>query len=827
MRRAFIKSFSALLIALVLIPVFHAAAADYSDPAVTDLIITPEKPAPSSEVDFFAVIQNHGSLTSQAVSLVVDFDENIFKRIVVGDPQHCSNTGVTVNCTLSPLESGESTSIGFTGFVADNAVLGEVIPTYATVQEVGNAEDRTENNLIQTRVIIGNQVKKITTPPAGLTKNELIETKTPLDSPSDHQDVSLIDVKNDPNWTASDLYTTGLKFIIRGKEALAWTLGINNSSFDQPAIRQNYNKVLTVVNSLFIVGLLIIAGMWVFSLLIPRSMLKRVILIYGIAVVLINFAFPLNQLLIDGSNLLQQTFISGVDINHISKTPEYTDPAAIGYQNISGQIPLSSDQTINLSINDNGGNDQVTDGDVAVGRIGQNLVSLQKPNYIGTIMMPIADQDGKITDIREEAVQLRSTSDQVLTLNAQQDISLVTQQSFDPNREHSLFALLMLVSTGLAYFGMALVFIFRIIILWVLLIVSPVLFFLAIFKATRSYFINWVSVYARWLLIGPLLALGLSVIVSIWETSGLPITSSYLGGTGFGLMTNVGFYLPGSTTINTLSSTSEMMEYFLFLIMLYVPLFFAFMLTRQKVWSSAATVFSEKIGNKLTLPRQSSFNPEINQATGESSASSKPDSLFGGVKNFFQSMNKNGQGLMSLSSEPIQVGKRASSPENPASFLPEHLAVTPMKELLELSSGRSSHSRNAHQKAIESLAHPETIPSQSREHLTRVKQEINKRAEQNDPEAVRVLAEIDAVRSTTSFTSPSTPAVESGISYPAENKPESKQSMPTESKNNSFGLSKEEKEAIETLNEDEDKVEVKDAETKNDAGSKSKRKNEK
>ena len=94
----------------------------------------------------------------------------------------------------------------------------------------------------------------------------------------------------------------------------------------------------------------------------------------------------------------------------------------------------------------------------------------------------------------------------------------------------------MVLLTGVAYFAMALIFLLRIVILWALMIVSPILFLLAIFRFTRSYFYNWMEIYARWLLIGPLMALGISIVVNLWQAVGLPIDSAYPGLGEFGVL---------------------------------------------------------------------------------------------------------------------------------------------------------------------------------------------------------------------------------------------------------------------------------------------------
>ncbi len=727
-----------------------ALANDVGDPAITQFAMMPTKPAPKSEVDFIVAYQNQGAGEATNVTLVVDFEENIFKRILVGNSKECVNTGITVVCHFNSIPSGATGSIGFTGHIAENAVMRKKVITEATIMEAGNPLDKTTNNFKNFTVAIGEEVKSSLSG-AGATKlgvvtnAELLKTKEDLKKPSSKQDVSLFDVASNPNWQVSSLNTVGLKFMIRGKEALAWSLGIKDSGFRNPAIRASYSKVLTIVNSLFVIGLLVIAGMWMFSILIPRKVLRKVILIYGMAIVFVNFALPANQLLIDGSSLIQNTFMSGVDITSIVQTPTYNDSTAIGYENTANIVSQSSGKKLKLDFSANNTND--TSDDIPIGSIGQGITSLQKPNYIGTIMYPIVDDEGNVLSVKEETVQLRSTSDSVLSINPNQAIELIDEGTFNPNTEYSIFGFLMMLFTGIAYFIMALVFILRIVILWALMIVSPVLFLLAIFSVTRSYFVNWLGIYARWLLIGPLMALGLAIVVGIWESVGLPITSSYTSADQFGLLTNIGFYLPGSSTINTLSNTPQMMEYLLFLIMLYLPILFSFMLTRQKLWSKVATAVIEEnnLEENEKVVQETITETEIKK---ENNAIFEAKSLVGGIKSLF------GSRITELSKATVPESMKSAAPKSPplqylelkSSLLPQHLALSSTHDILGSIAGEASGSRHVQDKAIEKLSSPESVTNRvERDRVIAVRDEIEKRAMRGDSDAINI---IDSIRET-------------------------------------------------------------------------------
>jgi len=728
LRKILVTFLICIPIAEVLISPMLLKAANAGDPAITDFVIYPTKPAPKSEVDFLVTFSNYGAMLSNNVTLVVDFEENIFKQILVGDPDRCANTGVTVVCNIPSLDPGAEESIGFTGLVTDSAKLGEKVISYAVIDEPGNPDDVKQNNFKDVTIEIGNEVKPSMTGIAGTPTADLLKDQKILDEPSGKQNVAILDVQNNPNWETSGLFTAGLKFMIRGKEALAWALGIKDSGFHNPAIQENYLKVLTVVNSLFIVGLLAIAAMWMFSILIPRRYLRQVILVYGIAVIFVNFALPLNQLLIDGTGLLQKTFMSGLSITNIVETPNYNDKVTVGYQNKSGLVTNTENRNLDFSIT-NQEADSGTDN-VTIGKIQQDFLN---PSYTGTINTQAGD---------EETLQLRSTGTDVnLMLNKNQSIQIADQKVFNPDQENLIFAFLMLLFTGLAYFGMALIFILRIVILWGLMIISPVLFLLGIFRLTRSYFVNWLGVYAHWLLVGPLMALGIAIVVNIWKATGLPITSGYMGTGDFGMLTNIGFYLPGSASVNTLSNTQQMMEYMLFLVMLYLPIIFAFMLTKQKLLSSAVTTIIEKAAN--IRGTKSLQTASATETIKKEQTTTQTKSLIGGVTGFLGTQFSK----FTKAAMPENLKTNASGQtrviESATSLLPEHLAISSVHDMLNLTAGNAKDSRKSREKAIEYLAAPDEITDKT-EHqkVVAVRQEINKRVQAGDTEAIRVMDEI-------------------------------------------------------------------------------------
>jgi hypothetical protein len=563
--------------------------------------------------------------------------------------------------------------------------------------------------------------------------------ETLLEKPATHQTIELKNVRGDTAWKQSALATAGLKFMIRGREALAWTIGIEDAGFDNPAIESSYNKVLTIVNSLFILGLLAIALMWMFSLVIPRHHLRKVILVYALAAIFVNFALPINRLLIDSTNLLQKTFLTQDDnpigIVDIMQSPTY-------------QEALSYTDTREIMT-------RVEDRHLAIALPSANKV----PIVVGAIEP--ADYSGKITGViqgvdGQQLVQLNADPPpaQILTLkdNATFDVQLATGTPFNPNQEQAVFSFILMALTGLAYLFMALIFLLRVVILWGLMILSPLLFLLVIFNNTRGYFYNWLNLYGRWLLIGPLLALGISVMVNVWQAVGLPVTSSYNdAGRTFAELSDIHFYLPGSQMPNDLSTTGHMMEYILFLIMLYVPIFFGFALTRSKIWGTAAstaTVISGHTqatkghthgGGIATVMQE---NPSIMQTEN---TPIKAHHLIGGMKNFVSDqIGKMTKAMMPMNLQTSSVTTPHGPMPSASNFLPEQLAVTSVPDMMDLL-GANAGSRHGREQVIEKLANPQSLTDSSeRKNTQAVAHEIANRATQGNAEAILLQNQIQA-----------------------------------------------------------------------------------
>lgn len=711
-------------------PAFAQAepATPASDIAITNLWAINSMPAPNGLVDLTVFYGNLGpSENAVAVELKVDYDENSLFDVSLGDAGNCTDDKSAVTCHFNTVIPGEANTVGFTARVQPTAAPDTIVPFVATIRS-DTLENDLKNDFSTLSVTVTSIEKGGRLTAEGIPAN--LDSGT-LDTAATKGSVWLFDVSKNPNWKTDALSTLGLKFTIRGKEALAWTLNITDSGFRNPAISSNALKVLTVVNGLFILGLLAIAAMWMFSLFIPRHYLRQVIVIYGMAVLFVNFALPFNQLLVDASNILQRTFIGSTNISDIVEMPTYTDPKTIGYSNETGVLKNAASRKISLNL---GTPEQQATKDIVVGKLQQPSIST--PSLFGAFTT--TDSAGRKQD---QTISLTPTgNDPAIHLNPSQSVELVDEQAFNPNEEHRLFAFLLLTLTGVAYFGMALVFVVRIVLLWALMIVSPMLFVLAIFRSTRGYFFNWLSLYARWLLIGPLMALGIAIVVGIWKTVGMPISSAYSGFGQFGQLSNIGFYLPGASVVNNLSTTPQMMEYVLFLTMLYLPIFFAFMLTRQRHWGSSAAAIPEI----RETERAPMITPGATPATPVRTPTpvERAKELTSGLTGFLKT------GFAQTTKTAVPATLRATESRGPtlmpgSTALPEQLALTPLRDMLGLAAGKASATRNMHGKAIEKLASAEQMPpSSERQTLMSVRHEIEERASHDDPEATRILTEI-------------------------------------------------------------------------------------
>lgn len=81
------------------------------------------------------------------------------------------------------------------------------------------------------------------------------------------------------------------------------------------------------------------------------------------------------------------------------------------------------------------------------------------------------------------------------------DFALLTKVPVNARFEDRLFNCVMLILTGIGYFLLSFIFLFRFVILWFLIILSPFLFVLLILPFLRGYFKYWSWLFVRWIVI--------------------------------------------------------------------------------------------------------------------------------------------------------------------------------------------------------------------------------------------------------------------------------------------------------------------------------------
>ncbi|OQA52429.1 MAG: hypothetical protein BWY43_00496 [candidate division WS2 bacterium ADurb.Bin280] len=87
--------------------------------------------------------------------------------------------------------------------------------------------------------------------------------------------------------------------------------------------------------------------------------------------------------------------------------------------------------------------------------------------------------------------------------------------------------LLLVKATTLTNYVIAFIILLRIVILWGLVIFSPFVFPLFVFDLTKNVGVVWGREFFRWLILGPLFAVFISLVPYIWNQTTVPVTNTY------------------------------------------------------------------------------------------------------------------------------------------------------------------------------------------------------------------------------------------------------------------------------------------------------------
>ncbi|MCT4592078.1 MAG: hypothetical protein N4A36_01700, partial [Candidatus Gracilibacteria bacterium] len=147
-------------------------------------------------------------------------------------------------------------------------------------------------------------------------------------------------------------------------------------------------------------------------------------------------------------------------------------------------------------------------------------------------------------------------------------------------KEQTYFNLILISLGAFAELIIALILIFRYVIIWFLLIFSPFLFVLFIFPSLRSVFRYWIWLFSRWIMIGPILAMALFVVINIWVHTGIPLESSYQAPSSLVFINTTNLQIASPSGSGGLETPRNIMKYISSLMMLYLCILLPFWLTR-------------------------------------------------------------------------------------------------------------------------------------------------------------------------------------------------------------------------------------------------------
>lgn len=94
---------------------------------------------------------------------------------------------------------------------------------------------------------------------------------------------------------------------------LDWVLKLHDTGFHNQEIDNLFKKITNLINGLLIIALIIIAAAWNFTLFIPTQQLRKLLIIFALVSIVINFTLPLNRLIIDLADSVQSSFLTKSD----------------------------------------------------------------------------------------------------------------------------------------------------------------------------------------------------------------------------------------------------------------------------------------------------------------------------------------------------------------------------------------------------------------------------------------------------------------------------------------------------------------------------------
>ena len=373
---------------------------------------------------------------------------------------------------------------------------------------------------------------------------------------------NLPEIEIGKNAENSQLVTIAGNFFLRSSVLLNWALDIEETGIRHQKITEIYKIFLQLANGFFIIAILAIAFLFNFVAFLPKDSSKKILFLLIFSAIFINFSLPISRVLIDGSNIIQETFLSA---------------------------PKNSQNNERISANDF-----------------FEIKNLDPNNFVG----------------QKKSFYLPKNYPENIDENSSDNFDK-SNKFVDRFSEQTLFQLFLVFSAGFLQFLLALILLFRDVILIFLVLFSPFLFILFLFPATRTIFVAWIKIYFRWIFIGPILAMCLFIAAQLWSL-GIPIESNFSAPSANFLQntTNIFISLPGNFSAD-FQTPREIMKFLSGLMMLFLAVFLPFALTKFSSHSSSL----ENIENIFKKIQKNEIGDIFNQKKRE--LSEKGKKIFG------------------------------------------------------------------------------------------------------------------------------------------------------------------------------------------------------
>ena len=124
---------------------------------------------------------------------------------------------------------------------------------------------------------------------------------------------SIVITSNDKGQNASWLVTFVGRMARQSNIMLDWVLKLHDTGFHNQEINTLFKKITNIINGFLIIALIGIAAAWNFTIFISTQQLRKLLTIFVLVSIIINFTLPLNRLIIDLADSVQNSFLTKSD----------------------------------------------------------------------------------------------------------------------------------------------------------------------------------------------------------------------------------------------------------------------------------------------------------------------------------------------------------------------------------------------------------------------------------------------------------------------------------------------------------------------------------